>query len=161
MLAEELARRGVTVSAWHGALALSPDAPVAAAWAQNTWLAPREVAVGSIGEAAAALRAVQRNWGAYETPGLHRRMALITAKLPPLKPKPLVFPCAAPTAHLGAWSLLTPGRLLYTPRQSSPFVNGAVPFVENRAGPPSRASRRLDAAPEAPAATASPPRRFR
>jgi 23S rRNA (cytidine2498-2'-O)-methyltransferase len=143
VLAEELSRKGAAISAWHGALALSPDEPVQAAWSLNTWLQPREAAVESVGAAATVLRGEQRNWGAYEVPGLRRRMALITAKLPPLKPKPLVFPCAAPTAHLGAWSLLTPGRLLYTPRQSSPFVNGAVPFVENRAGPPSRAYLKL------------------
>ncbi len=143
MLAEELARRGVTIAAWHGALALSEDAPVPACWSLNTWLEPRELAVASIGEAATALRAVQRNWGAYEVEGMRRRMALITAKLPPLRPKPLVFPTAAPTGHLGAWTLLEPGRLLASPSQTSPFVNGAVAFVEDRAGPPSRAYLKL------------------
>jgi 23S rRNA (cytidine2498-2'-O)-methyltransferase len=142
-LAEELARRGVGVSGWHGGLALSPDAPVAAAWAQNVWLAPREIEVASIGAAVAALRGVQRNWAAYEVPGVRRRMALITARLPRLRPKPLVFPCAAPAGHLGAWSLLTPERMLASATQSSPFVNGAVGFVEDREGPPSRAYLKL------------------
>jgi 23S rRNA (cytidine2498-2'-O)-methyltransferase len=70
-------------------------------------------------------------------------MALITARLPPLKPKLLVFPGAAPGGHLGAWSLLTPERMIYSARQSSAFVNGAVGFVEDRAGPPSRAYLKL------------------
>ena len=141
-LAEELARRGVTISFWHGLLAVSPEPPVAASWALNTWLSPREMPFGSIGEAATALRSIQRNWGGYQV-GNFRRAALIQEKLPPLRPKPLVFPAAAPAAHLGAWTLLEPGRMLASPRQSSPFVNGAVAFVEDRAGPPSRAYLKL------------------
>jgi 23S rRNA (cytidine2498-2'-O)-methyltransferase len=143
VLAEELARRGAGVATWHGGLALSEEPPVESVWSLNTWLEPREIGVASIGEAAAALRGVQRNWGAYEVEGVRRRMALITAKLPPLRPKPLVFPVAAPAGHLGAWTLLEPGRMLASPRQSSAFVNGAVAFVEDRAGPPSRAYLKL------------------
>jgi len=132
----------VTISDWHGDLALSPDPPVAAAWAQNIWLAPREHAIASIGEAATALRALQRNWGAY-TPDHVRRAALITARLPKLQPKPLTFPQSAPTGHLGAWTLLAPDRLLASPTQSSPFINGAPIFTEDRNGPPSRAYLKL------------------
>jgi 23S rRNA (cytidine2498-2'-O)-methyltransferase len=132
----------VTIADWHGDLALSPDPPVTAAWAQNIWLAPREHAIASIGEAATALRALQRNWGAY-TPDHVRRAALITAKLPKLQPKPLTFPQPAPTGHLGAWTLLAPDRLLASPTQSSPFINGAPSFVEDRNGPPSRAYLKL------------------
>lgn len=142
MLAEELGRRGVAIACWHGALALTEAPAVPAAWALNTWLDCRDAAVGSIGEAASALRAVQRNWGAYEA-AHHRRMALITARLPPLKPKPLVFPAAAPAGHLGAWTLLAPDRLLFSPTQSSRFINGAPVFVEDRDGPPSRAYLKL------------------
>ncbi len=142
VLEEELVRRGVEVSAWHGRLALSPAPPVAVLWAQNIWLEPRAIEIASIGAAATALRAVQRNWGAY-TPTHFRRAELIEAKLPPLKPKPLVFPRAAPTGHLGAWTLLTPDLVLATATQSSPFVNGAVAFVEDRVGPPSRAYLKL------------------
>jgi len=142
VLEEELARRGVAVSAWHGRLALSPGAAVAALWAQNIWLEPREIEIASISTAANALRAVQRNWGAY-VPTHYRRAELIEAKLPKLKPKPLVFPRAAPTGHLGAWTLLTPDLMLASARQSSPFVNGEVAFVEDRLGPPSRAYLKL------------------
>ncbi len=113
-----------------------------AAWAQNSWRAPREIDIASIGEAATALRAIQRNWGAY-TPDHIRRAALIAARLPPLKPKPLLFPQAAPTAHLGAWTLLGPNRLLASPAQSSPFINGEPTFIEDRTGPPSRAYLKL------------------
>ncbi len=115
---------------------------MAAAWAQNIWLAPQEHDVTSIGAAASILRGLQRNWGAY-LPDHVRRATLIEARLPPLKPKPLVFPQAAPTAHLGAWTLLGARRLLASPTQSSPWINGQPLFVEDRAGPPSRAYLKL------------------
>lgn len=141
-LAEELDRHGVVVATWHGRLALSPDLPIEAAWSLDTWQEPREVPVGSVKDAADQLRAVQRNWAAYEA-GLHRRMALITQRLPPVKAAPLVFPCAAPASHLGAWTLLAPDRMLASAVKSSPFVNGVCPFVEDRVGPPSRAYLKL------------------
>jgi 23S rRNA (cytidine2498-2'-O)-methyltransferase len=141
-LAEELARRGAVITAWHGELALSDSPPVPAAWALTSWTAPREIAVDSIGQAAEALRAIQRNWASYQAAHF-RRAALITAKLPVLRARPLAFPQAAPGGHLGAWTLLAPDRMLASPTQTSPFINGAVSFVEDRAGPPSRAYLKL------------------
>ncbi len=137
-LAGELDRAGVTVSAWHGRLALSPDPPAPAAWALDVWTDPRDIPAPSVGAAADALRAIQRNWSAL--PVLHhRRSALIEARLPPVSAKPIAFPTAPPTSHLGAWTLLAPGRMLASPTKTSPFVNGAPFFVEDRTGPPSRA----------------------
>ncbi|MBN8903489.1 MAG: methyltransferase [Rhodospirillales bacterium 69-11] len=141
-LADELARRGVTVSDWHGRLALSPDPPVDAAWSLDTWLAPQELPAPSVKAAADALRGMQRNWAAYGV-SHYRRMALIADRLPPVKAAPLVFPSLPPASHLGAWTLLEPDRLLASPPKSSPFVNGACAFVEDRAGPPSRAYLKL------------------
>jgi 23S rRNA (cytidine2498-2'-O)-methyltransferase len=141
-LAEELARRGVTINTWHGRLALSPDPPVPAAWALDTWTAPREIPAPSVKSAADALRALQRNWSAYPA-ALHRRTALIEAQLPPMKSRELTFPAAAPTAHLGAWTLLAQDRLLASPTKTSPFPNGICRFVEDRSGPPSRAYLKL------------------
>jgi len=140
-LAEELARAGVAVAGWHGRLALSPDAPRAVAWAIDAWVAPREVEVASVGEAA-ALRAVQRNWGLYGA-AHHRRCALIEARLPPVRARALVFPEAAPESHLGGWTLLAPGRLLFSAAKASPFVNGECRFEEDHIGPPSRAYLKL------------------
>ncbi|BDG74494.1 methyltransferase [Roseomonas fluvialis] len=141
-LTEELRRAGVGIAAWHGRLALSPEAPVAAAWSLDTWTDPREVAVPSVKAGADALRDLQRNWAHY--PLLyHRRSALLAERLPPVKARPLAFPAPAPTAHLGAWTLLAPDRLLASPTKTSPFVNGEVGFVEDREGPPSRAYLKL------------------
>ena len=141
-LAEELARRGVAVEAWHGRLALSPDPPIQAAWALDTWTAPQEIAAPSVKAAADALRAIQRNWSAHAA-GLHRRKALVEAQLPPVKSRDLIFPAPAPTAHLGAWTLLAQDRLLASPTKTSPFPNGVCRFAEDHTGPPSRAYVKL------------------
>ena len=141
-LAEELDRRGVAISRWHGRLALSPDQPVHAAWALDIWTDPREVEVPTVKSAADALRAMQRNWAAYGA-AHHRRMALIGERLPPVKARPLRFPCAAPGSHLGGWTLLAPDRLLASAAKSSRFVNGECRFVEDHLGPPSRAYLKL------------------
>ncbi len=141
-LAEELARRGATIAAWHGRLALSPEPPVASAWALDIWTAPREIEIASVKTAADALRALQRNWSAYPV-SHHRRMALIAERLPPVKARPLQFPEPAPGGHLGAWTLLAPDRMLASPTKTSPFVNGECRFLEDRFNPPSRAYLKL------------------
>ena len=141
-LAEELTRRGVTIADWHGRLVLSPDPPTHAAWALDIWTDPREIEVPSVKTAADALRAMQRNWAAYGA-GFHRRMALITERLPPVKARALNFPEPAPASHLGAWTLLGPDRLLASPTKSTPFVNGECVFEEDHIGPPSRAYLKL------------------
>jgi len=137
-LAEELRRAGHRIDTWHGRLALSPGPPLTAAWALDTWTAPVEHPAPSIRAAADTLRGMQRNWAVYAV-AHHRRSALIDAALPPVRARPLLFPQPAPTAHLGAWTLLTPDRLLASPTKSSPFPNGECHFVEDRTGPPSRA----------------------
>ena len=136
-----LDRRDVGVT-WHGRLALSAEPPLDCAWAQDTWTAPAVHETPSIKAAADALRAQQRNWSAYAA-GHHRRMALIQARLPPVKAPPLDFPAPAPTAHLGAWTLLEPEVLLASPGKTSPFPNGECRFTEDRTGPPSRAYLKL------------------
>ena len=141
-LAEELQRSGRSIARWHGLLALSPEESGPSAWALEVWDAPREIAVPSIKAGADALRAIQRNWALV--PGAHhRRASLIEARLPPVKARPLIFPEAAPSAHLGGWALLEPEVILASPTKSSPFPGGAVRFVEDREGPPSRAYLKL------------------
>jgi 23S rRNA (cytidine2498-2'-O)-methyltransferase len=141
-LEDELARRGIRVGPWHGRLLLSADPPVAAAWALDIWTEPRLIGVESVKTAANALRAIQRNWASYGADH-HRRMALISDHLPPVKAAPLSFPAAAPQSHLGAWTLLDRDRLLLSPAKSSPFVNGECHFIEDHLGPPSRAYLKL------------------
>ncbi|MGE0661094.1 MAG: SAM-dependent methyltransferase [Reyranellaceae bacterium] len=135
----ELAGR---IVAEHGRLMLCEGEPVDAAWAANIWCDAREIEVGSIGDAAGRLRAIQRNWAPY-APLHFRRARLIQEKLPHVSAKPLAFPQPAPTAPLGSWTLLTPGTMLASPDCSSPFPNGEIAFVENREGPPNRAYLKL------------------
>jgi 23S rRNA (cytidine2498-2'-O)-methyltransferase len=141
-LAEELRLAGRTITAWHGRLALSPEPPAPMVWALEAWTDPRELPAPSVKATADALRGMQRNWALYAA-AHHRRAALIEDRLPPVKAKPLSFPEPAPAGHLGAWTLLAPDRLLASPTKTSPFVNGEVRFVEDKAGPPSRAYLKL------------------
>jgi 23S rRNA (cytidine2498-2'-O)-methyltransferase len=142
VLAEELGRLGVGIAQWHGALAVSHDPPADARWALDRWSAPETVECASIGAAVAALRERQRNWS--HLPVLHhRRSALIQQRLPTVKAASMVFPCVAPAAPLGAWTLLAPDRMLLSTVKTSPFPNGQARFVEDRVGPPSRAYLKL------------------
>jgi 23S rRNA (cytidine2498-2'-O)-methyltransferase len=106
------------------------------------WLDPREIPIASISDAAAKLRAIQRNWAVY-APVLHRRAVLIQERLPKVSAKPLVFGIPAPAAPLGSWTLLDAGTVLAAPQCTSPFPNGEAQFVEDRTGPPSRAYLKL------------------
>ena len=46
----------------HGRLLIASGPPRRAAWAANVWLDPQEITIASISDAAAKLRALQRNW---------------------------------------------------------------------------------------------------
>ena len=86
-LGEELARAGVAISAWHGRLALTKAPARPSAWALDVWTNPVELPAPSVKAAADALRAIQRNWAGYAA-GHHRRSALITERLPPVRRRP-------------------------------------------------------------------------
>ncbi|CAN5195205.1 SAM-dependent methyltransferase [soil metagenome] len=141
-LREELHRAGVAVTGEHGRLVIADGPAIKAAWAANIWHDCVEWPVASIGTAAKGLRDIQRNWAMY-APLHHRRAALIQERLPHVSAKPVVFPAAAPTASLGSWTLLAPDRLLAAGQCSAPFPNGEVEFIEDKAGPPSRAYLKL------------------
>ena len=141
-LQEELRHAGVGAITAHERLLVCDGAAAPSAWAANIWHDCAELPVPSIGEAARALRAIQRNWAMY-APLHHRRAALIQERLPHVSSKPIVFPAAAPTAPLGSWTLLAPDRMLAAARCSSPFANGEVALVEDREGPPNRAYLKL------------------
>lgn len=138
-LTEELAD---AVVATHGRLVLARGDERPIAWTANVWRRPRFITIVSIGDAARQLRAIQRNW--VLCPNVHhRRATLIADKLPKVSAKPLAFPSPAPTAPLGSWMLIEPNVILAADDCSSPFPNGEAQFVEDRAGPPSRAYLKL------------------
>ena len=126
----------------HGRLLIAAEPPCSAAWMANTLLDPQEIAIVSISDAAAKLRAIQRNWAVY-APRLHRRATLIQEQLPKVSAKPIVFGASPPAAPLGSWTLLDAGTILAAPHCTSPFPNGEIRFVEDRTGPPSRAYLKL------------------
>jgi 23S rRNA (cytidine2498-2'-O)-methyltransferase len=139
---DELAEELGAVDRSHNRLLIAQGPPRPAAWAANVWLDPEEIPIASISDAAAKLRAIQRNWAFY-APRLYRRASLIQERLPTVSARPLVFGAPAPTAPLGSWTLLDAGTLLAAQHCTSPFPNGEVHFVENRSGPPSRAYLKL------------------
>jgi 23S rRNA (cytidine2498-2'-O)-methyltransferase len=126
----------------HGALLIASGPPRAAAWAANVWLDPQRIRVASISDAAAKLRAIQRNWAVY-APHLHRRAMLIQEKLPKVSAPRRVFDTPGPTAPLGSWTLLDAATVLAAPCCTSPYPHGEIHFVEDRSGPPSRAYLKL------------------
>ncbi len=131
-------------SVWHqhGRLILAEGPPRRSHWAQDIWLAPAHREITSISDAASALRALQRNWVPLSE-AHHRRLALIQGKLPPIKAREWVFPTPLPDADLGAYTLLTRERMLYSPTRKSPFPHGVMEFAEDKEGPPSRAYQKL------------------
>lgn len=141
-LDEELARAGVSVELTHGRLRVTESRPVHAAWAANTWWDAERIAVTSIGHAAKELRRRQRNWAMY-APVHHGRAQLIADKLPHVAARPLELGEVAPDAPLGSWTLLDRDLVLAATDCTSPFPDGVPGFVEDRAGPPSRAYLKL------------------
>jgi hypothetical protein len=133
---------GDIASEVHGRLVLAKGPARPVAWAANVWCDPMRMPISSIGDAAKKLRAIQRNWALYSFSS-HRRAALISEKLPKVAAKPIVFGAAAPRAPLGSWTLIDAETILAAPHCSSPFPNGEVQFVEDRAAPPSRAYLKL------------------
>lgn len=138
----ELAHELGEVEAAHERLLIAPGPERSAAWARNVWRDPVTIPIVSIGDAARRLRAIQRNWAVY-APLHHRRAMLIQERLPAVSARPLVFGQKPPAAPLGSWTLLDPDTVLAAPHCTSAFPNGEVRFVEDRAGPPSRAYLKL------------------
>lgn len=126
----------------EGRLFFAPGPARPAAWAANIWFDPVRIPIASIGEGANALRAIQRSWALFAT-GHHGRAKLIQDRLPHVSAKPLVFPNRPPAAPLGSWTLQDANTIIAAARCSSPFPNGEMQFVEDRAGPPSRAYLKL------------------
>ncbi len=141
-LIDELAHRGSQVVDRTDSLIFARGAPGPAAWAQNSWLAPAEYRIDSIGEAARLLSSIQRNWHLHSI-AHHRRAQLVGDKLPSIRFRPLDFPTRVPEAALGAFGLLDRDRLLASPRCSSAFADGRPVFIEDREGPPNRAYLKL------------------
>lgn len=126
----------------YGRLVLAKGGPQPAYWSQNIWYNPISIAIQSIGDAAKAMRGIQRNWWPYEFQH-HRRMRLIQEKLPYIAPKPLDFLAPVPSSPLGSWTLIDENTVLAASNCSSPMPNGEWNFNEDKVNPPSRAYLKL------------------
>ncbi len=140
-LLEELGPRALAV---RGRAVLAKGTKPAC-WAQNVWLEPFWLPVGSISDAARKLAERQRNWRAhldFES-GLNRRATLIEQALPHISSKPFQYGQPVPKAPLGAFLLWKSDMVLASCRTTSPFADGELQFEENKTVPPGRAYLKL------------------
>ncbi|WP_029460674.1 SAM-dependent methyltransferase [Solidesulfovibrio alcoholivorans] len=142
LVAELTAELGDAVTAVRDPLVVADGPPRQAAFAANVWTAPEFIQATSIGQAAKALTAIQRNWSLVPT-GHFRRAALVAEKLPRVSAKPLPFGQPLPTSPLGAFTLWDENLLLASPTTSEPVPDGSYRFAEDKEGPPSRAYLKL------------------
>lgn len=141
-LATELRRKGQPVLWRRGRLFGTGREAASLSWVRNVWHSPVFLPVDSIGDAAAKLRAIQRNWSGVPH-DFFRRAALIQEKLPAIGRKPFIFGSPLPESPMGGWTLWDENTVLASARTASPFPNGEIRFEENTAGPPSRAYLKL------------------
>lgn len=114
-------------------------------WCSTALLEPVEISFNSIGEAASALKSIQRSWAPYLTTSF-RRGQLIQEKLPYMNLKPRQFPFKVPDSVAGLYSLTDQNNLIASGKTTSPFPAGLIQFQEDHENPPSRAYLKLQEA---------------
>lgn len=111
-------------------------------WASTVMEEPFILHFDSIGEAAKALKEIQRNWAPYQFQ-LFRRASLIQEKLPYINLKIRKFPFEIPHSPLGLYTLLDEKTLIASAKTSSCMPAGRIRFEEDHENPPSRAYLKL------------------
>lgn len=114
-------------------------------FARTQMLEPFLLRFESIGEAAAALKSIQRNWASYQFQ-FFRRAELIQKKLPYINFRERDFPVKIPRSEIGLWTLLDERTILASAKTSSFLPAGKIVFKENHIDPPSRAYLKLQEA---------------
>ena len=122
-----------------------PDPQATPYWCSTVLLEPQIISFTSIGEAANALKSIQRNWAPYFITAF-RRGQLIQEKLPYMNLKPRQFPFSVPASTAGVYTLLDQNTLLASGKTTSTFPAGLIQFVEDHENPPSRAYLKLQEA---------------
>jgi 23S rRNA (cytidine2498-2'-O)-methyltransferase len=107
-------------------------------WARTCMLDPFLLKFDSIGEAAATLKEIQRNWAPYQFT-CFRRAQLIQEKLPYINLKERKFPFTIPDSPMGLYTLIDEHTLIASAATTSPLPAGTVRFIEDHENPPSRA----------------------
>lgn len=120
-------------------------------WAKTTLISPFLLHFESIGEAAKALKEIQRNWAPYQYQ-FFRRSSLIQEKLPyiNLKEKKFIkdgkFSLEIPKSPMGIYTLIDEKTILASAETSSYLPTGNITFVEDHENPPSRAYLKIQEA---------------
>ena len=107
-------------------------------WARTCMTEPFILKFDSIGEAAVALKEIQRNWAPYQYT-CFRRAQLIQEKLPYINLKDRKFPFKIPDSPMGLYTLLDEHTLIASAATTSPLPAGTMRFIEDHENPPSRA----------------------
>lgn len=107
-------------------------------WARTTMLEPFFLDFKTIGEAATALKEIQRNWAPYQFT-CFRRAQLIQEKLPYINLKERKFPVKIPQSPIGLYTLIDENRLIASAKTTSYLPAGTLRFIEDHENPPSRA----------------------
>lgn len=124
-----------------------PDSPSGVAnpfpyWAQSTLVEPMRLRFDSAGDAAKAMRSLQRNWASRQYQSW-RRSELIVEKLPFVSSKPKRFPFDLPHSPMGQFTLLNGHTALLSSRTADTVQAGEIMLVEDHDNPPSRAYMKL------------------
>lgn len=107
-------------------------------WARSVMLNPQILDFDSIGEAANALKNIQRNWAPYQYQ-FFRRANLIQEKLPYINLKTRTFPAKIPNKPIGLYTLISEKQMIFSTETSSFLPAGKIVFQEDHENPPSRA----------------------
>ena len=107
-------------------------------WARTCMLEPFILHFDSIGQAAAELKKIQRNWAPYQFT-CFRRAQLIQEKLPYINLKDRTFPVKIPDSAMGLYTLIDEHTLIASAKTSSTLPAGKLTFIEDHENPPSRA----------------------
>lgn len=114
-------------------------------FARTQMLEPFILHFDSIGDAAAALKNIQRNWAPYQYQ-FFRRAELIQQKLPYINLREREFPVKIPQSHIGLYTLLDEKTILASAKTTSFLPAGKIVFKEDHVNPPSRAYLKLQEA---------------
>ena len=107
-------------------------------WTRTVMLEPFFVKFNSIGEAAAELKKLQRNWAPYQYT-CFRRAQLIQEKLPYINLKERSFPVEIPNSPMGLYTLIDEHTMIASAATTSTLPAGTLHFIEDHENPPSRA----------------------
>ncbi|MCR5217367.1 SAM-dependent methyltransferase [Treponema sp.] len=141
MLLSELSRRfsaSLNKAVHYGDLIYIEDFNEVPYFARSVMTEPFLLKFDSIGDAASALKEIQRSWAPYQYT-CFRRAQLIQEKLPYVNLKNRNFPVKIPSSPIGLYTLIDEHTLIASASTTSPLPAGSLIFNEDHENPPSRA----------------------